>query len=468
MRARIVLTALLSLCAGSAAAAPARDRHDPTPPPLEENESRSVLSVLPRPGPDLDKARNELKDRGVYFAAKYIGEVFGSTTGGQRRGTIYEGRVRYSLDVDFATLAGIDGLAFHTTGFQLHGKGIDAYYVGSLNPPSNIEATPANRLYELWLQQSLIADKVNVRFGQLGSDQEFMYPEWGQMFINGAFGWPTITASNLPGGGGPAYPLSSLGVRLRLTPVENVSFLVSVLDGDPSGPQGPLDSPDPQRRNPDGLQFRLKDHPFLIGEGQFRYKIDGLDGSVKLGGWRHYGNFADLHYSSDWLSLADPNSNGLTLQRRGDHGLYAILDQKIGDGAGPGRGAGFFARASVAPGDRNLVSAYADAGVSFVGVMKARPDDLFGLAVGYARVSDAARSFDRDTAFFNGVPTPVRSSEALVEATYIAKLAPGWSIQPDIQYIRRPGGNIADPRDPNGIAPARNSLVLGLRTLLRF
>jgi len=153
---------------------------------------------------------------------------------------------------------------------------------------------------------------------------------------------------------------------------------------------------------------------------------------------------------------------------QGNYGFYAILDQQIGAGIGPGRGAGFFFRAGVAPDDRNLVSVSADAGVSFVGFMDDRPDDLFGVGFGYTKISGAARALDRDAAYFNNALAPLRSSEELVEVTYIAKMAAGWYLQPDAQFILQPGGNIPDPLNPSGVAPLRNSFVLGLRTLLRF
>ncbi|KAF2990544.1 carbohydrate porin [Methylocystis sp. MJC1] len=464
---RAALLGLALLIAGDASAWPSRDRHDPTPPPIDPGDSRSVLSVLPEPGPSLRKKRDALEELGVRLTGKYIGEIFANTSGGLRQGAAYDGRFRLSLDADFGKLANIPGLALHASGLQLHGRGIDALYVGALMPPSNIEASRATRLYELWLQQSLFDDRINIRAGQLGSDQEFMYPIWGAVFVNGAFGWPVVDASNLPGGG-PAYPLSNVGARVTLNPNAHFSFLAAVLDGDPAGPQTPFDNADPQRRNPDGLRFRMRDPRYVIGEAQLKYGLNGLDGVLKLGGWRHFGQFADQRWGTDFLSLSDPNSNGVSLQRHGDQGYYAILDQQIGAGAGPGRGAGFFLRAGLTPNDRNLVSASADAGVSFVGVIDARPDDLFGVAVGYARISNGARGLDRDTAFFNNPLAPIRSSEELVEATYIARMASGWYLQPDLQYIRRPGGNAPDPRDPTGVATLHNSLVLGLRTLVRF
>jgi porin len=445
----------------------AKDRHDPIPPPLDPKDSRSVFSVLPEPGPSIKEKRDKLRERGISFTGKYIGEVFTDAAGGFRQGSAYDGRFRLSLDVDFEKLAGLQGLTLHASALQIHGHGIDLLYVGSLMPPSNIEASRATRLYELWFQKDFANGLLSIRAGQLAADQEFMFPIWATDFINGAFGWPVYAATNLPDGG-PAYPLASLGARVTVNPIKHLTFMTAVLNGDSAPPMGLFGNPDPQRRNPNGLQFRLRDPALLIGETQLKYDLNGLDGVVKFGGWRHFGTFSDQHWGVDSLSLADPESIGVARKIHGNYGFYAILDQQIGAGLVPGRGAGFFFRAGAVPDDRNVVNLSADAGVSFIGFMDERPDDLFGVGLGYTKISNAARRLDYDTAYFNSSLLPIRSSEELVEVTYIAKIATGWYLQPDVQWILQPGGNIPDPRDPTGVLPLRNSLVLGLRSLIRF
>ena len=44
-----------------------------------------------------------------------------------------------------------------------------------------------------------------------------------------------------------------------------------MFSGDPAGPAGPFDDPDPQRRNRTGTDFRLSDPAFLIAEGAYTY-----------------------------------------------------------------------------------------------------------------------------------------------------------------------------------------------------
>ena len=84
-------------------------------------------------------------------------------------------------------------------------------------PVSNLEATDATRLFELWLEQHMFNDKLAVKFGQLAADAEFVYQRGRRLFLNGTWGWPSITAADLPSGG-PAYPLATPGVRVAINP----------------------------------------------------------------------------------------------------------------------------------------------------------------------------------------------------------------------------------------------------------
>src|SRR5205807_8787755 len=98
------------------------------------------------------------------------------------------------------------------------------------------------------------------------------------------------------------------------------------------------------------------------------------------------------------------------LPRHGNTGLYGVIDQMIWrlSGGIPKRGVGLFARAMAAPSDRNLIDLYADAGVNFTGLWDLRPDDTFGMAASYSRISPAARGDDADAAFFTSAPLAVR------------------------------------------------------------
>ena len=73
-------------------------------------------------------------------------------------------------------------------------------------------------------------------------------------------------------------------------------MLAAVFNGDPAGPGTPGDE---QLLDKYGVNFRLKDSPFVIAEAQFRTnhgKTDtGLASTLKLGAWTHFGKFDDNH-----------------------------------------------------------------------------------------------------------------------------------------------------------------------------
>jgi porin len=430
----------------------------------------SIVTALPIFA-DINTYRQQLYDqRGVQYQFTYIGDGQANLSGGVRRGGTYSGRLETMLEVDLGKFSQWEGGTVHFNAFAIHGRGLSRYNLDNILIASEIEALATVRLSEVWFEQSF-GDKASIRIGQLAADTEFHTRLYGGLFVNGTFGWPEIAAVNLPSGG-PAYPFAAPGVRVKITPTgkDDVTFLAAIFNGDPAGPG----SDDPQRRNRFGVNFRLRDPPLIVGQAQFKYGSvkEGwlLPGSVKLGVWNHLGRFDDLRLSADGVSTADPSSSGTPVRRRGNDGIFAGIDQMIYSmpDVGEDKGISVFTRISGSPPDRNLISFYIDGGLNFRGVVPGRPDDAFGFAAAYARISPNASLLDQEKNFFNMSFGPVRNYEALFEATYQLQIMTGWSIQPDFQYIFHPGGNIPNPNDPNGIQSIHNAVVVGLRSTIRF
>jgi porin len=427
--------------------------------PAPADDQPTVLTGIPAFAPVLD-FKKQLKDKGVALQLNYIGEVLGNATGGQRQGAIYDGRLEFVLDADMEKIAGVKGGAIHGNAYWIQGTGLSRDYVGNLLTVSNIEALPTVRLYELWYEQKTFDDRLGVRFGQLAADTEFITSKYAALFINSTFGWPDSWAADLPSGG-PAYPLATPGVRVKLgADSDAVNVLAAVFNGDPAGQCGQ----NPQICNRYGTNFRLQDPPLAFQEIQVKYnqgKDDkGLAGTVKFGAYEHFGNFSNQRYDLSDQPLGVTGAMAGVLN--GDWGFYGILDQQIwrlGSGDDAGKGAAVFLRVAGAPGDRNLIDFYIDGGLNFSGVIPGRPDDAFGVAVAYAHISDYVRGFDLES----GLPV-ARSSETALELTYQYQVAPGWSLQPDVQYIFNPGGGVVDASG----ARAKDAAVFGVRTTINF
>jgi porin len=411
-------------------------------------------------------AKESLSNWGVMFSATYIGEVLGNASGGIRRGTIYTGRLDLGADVDLDRLMGWSGATFHANIYQIHGDGLSRDYIGNLMLVSGIEALPATRLYELWIEQSLFDGRLMIKVGQQPSDVEFIDSRFDDIFVNSALGWPGITGVILPSGG-PSPPLAVPGIRIKAMLSDQITAYLAVFDGD-AAPPGP---DDPQIKNPNGLALRVNDPPWFIGQLKYGFALGEakLRGSITGGAWYHMGTFDDQRLTAQGLSLADPSGSGEPAALRRNQGVFAVYEQKVARSAlDPEKGIGIFARVSASPSDRNLVSFYLDGGVQFSGFSMWRPNDKIGVAVTYAKISDGARQYDRDVQLYTGIATPIRDYEGILEVTYAAEVQPGVTVQPVFQYVVHPGGGVVDPNDPTQTRRIRDAAVFGVRTTINF
>ena len=447
--ARALIAAVVLASASTSALAADDGPQDGISPP-------SIATSLPQNG-DPTGSRKRLAERGVVYSLMYTNDVLANVDGGLKRGTVVQGKVEGTLAIDLEKLANLKDLSFFANVFQIHNTGrIRRDYVGAINTIAAIEAVPTTRLSELWLERKFMNGTASVRAGQLAADTEFFFAATSFLFLESD--WATITAVNLPSGG-PAYPLSTPGVRVRWDPNPNFSLLLALFNGDPAGPgEG-----DEQVRNHHGLNFRVRDPALWIAEAQLRANQgkteSGLARTWKLGGWGHVGSFDDQRYAWDGTLLADPAGIGEALRRKGNSGIYGVVEQQFYRPAGGDAesGVSIFSRLSAAPSDRNLVSFFFDGGIVFAGMIAARPADKFGASFTYSRFSDSVRAFDRDTIRFDGAGTSIRDFEANLELTYSAQVVPGWTVQPMATRIWHPNGDAT-----------RDATVVGARTFLKY
>jgi porin len=419
---------------------------------------------------DMGGLRPWMGNYGVTFGLQETSEYMNNLTGGTHRGGAYDGLTQFGLGVDTQKAFGLPGGIFNVSALQIHGTNLSERNLQTLQFATGVEADAGTRLWELWYQQSLLGGKVDVKVGQQSLDQEFMVSQYAGTFMNATFGWSVLPSTDLPGGG-PAYPLSSLGVRVRATPTDAITVLGGVFDGNPAPGTG-----DPQKLNPSGTTFNLHNGALVIGEVQYAInqpssnpndpKPSGLPGTYKLGFWYNSNSFADPGYDTTGLSLANPASTGIPAKHGGDYSIYAVADQMVWrPSADSPQSVGVFARIMGAPGDRNVVDLGMNAGVTLKAPFKGRDNDVVGLAVGYAHIGSHAQ--DLANAQANYTPGyPSRSAETILEATYQYQVAPWWQLQADFQYVFSPGGGIPDPE--NASQRIGDEAIVGLRTTIAF
>ena len=426
---------------------------------------------------DLGGVRTALGNAGITIGLQDINEVWGNVSGGIQRGADYDGVTLMSVGLDTQRAFGWEGGTINVSAWNIRGRSISSDNLLNLQTVSGILAAPTTRLWEVWYQQSFLDGRFDVKLGQQSLDQEFITSQYSGLFINTVMGWPMVPSADLYAGG-PAYPLSSLGVRLRGQLGGGFTALGGVFQDNPPG--GPFDA-DSQLLGSTrwGGNFNLRTGALFIAELQYALNqpgngdmdygnhTAGLPGTYKLGVWVDTAPFPSQRFDNTGLSLADPNTTGVPQMLRNNFSIYGVVDQMVWRPADDSpRSVGVFARLMGAPGDRNLINFSVNAGVVLKAPLPDRDDDSLGIGFGVAKVSPSAGGLDADTAFFSGSPFPVRGSETFIEVTYQIQATGWWQLQPDFQYVFNPGGGIQNPNNPT--QRVGNEAIFGLRSIVTF
>jgi porin len=428
---------------------------------------------------DMGGLRTLLGRYGVTLTLTDQSDVLGNVSGGIDKGATYSAVTTLTLQMDTQKAFGWDGGTINVSGLQIRGRSLSQFYLANLQTASGITAEPTTRLMEVWFQQAFAGGRYDIRLGQQAIDQEFILSKESALFLNTAMGWPALPSADLFAGG-PAFPLSSLGVRFRAQPTGAVTVLAGVFQDNPPG--GPFND-DSQLRGSTrwGGNFNLRTGALFIAEVQYVLNqpadgdmdhgggSEGLPGTYKLGAWFDTAAFPNQRYDTMGVPLASPASNGIPRMNLRNASIYGLFDQMVWrPDPDSSRAVSVFARAMGGPDDRNLISFSANAGVTLKAPLPRRDDDTFGVGFGVANISSSASGFDRDTNFYGTAPfpVPVRSVETFLEVTYQIQVTPWLQIQPDFQYIFNPGGGIANPNNP--ALRVKNEAVFGVRTGVTF
>ena len=337
---------------------------------------------------------------------EYTGEAFADLHGGMQRGAVLTGLAHIAFD-----WAG-DSWRMHTDVYAPHGDSVSGRYVGDFSVVSNIDAVHQTRLHELWADRSI--DRLSLRAGLLAADTEFWGSDNANLFVNSAFGAPSVVSGNLPHS--PIFPQGVLGARLAFDLGKAGTLRLAVLDGD----GGDLAS-----ENRHGLRISLDEGALLLAEYQsIVHAGPEHQTGVRLGTYCHTGKFVD----TDGDSV------------RGEFGFIGGVDHAVNERLS------VFARIGAALGDRSTVPWSVETGFNLSPVFAS--GDRLGIGIAYV---DLNRS-----PVVTGTATALRH-EIIVEGTLNIPITRRLGLQPDLQYII----------DPGGAPGARNALVVGLRVTLQ-
>ena len=383
---------------------------------IEENEKPDTFSLeVLKEAPylfDFNGLRGELEEKGINIQSSYIIDAFVMTncSKNSKKGT-YQGLYNLSVELDTEKMNLYKGGRFYML-YQVGNSGVNSMdYMGTYSDISTYDPTRSiNQISELYYEHSFKDDLLNVKVGKQDANMDFQALSTGFNFLNVAFSFVDNTPM-------PLYPYQQTGARVRVKLPKEIYIQNGFYDGNLS-----------VGANPKSFFTGTNDY-FNISEIYKLTNFKGKRGKYLAGSWIKTGTYDTFSDST----------------KRNNFGIYGGIEQKIIDRfEDKSGGVSLFGQFGYARGGINSVPYYFGLGAVLNGVCKKRKNDSIGIAFGW-------HQFDKDLKRLEH-----KTSEKVIEVFYKIQLTKFLYLQPDFQYIIKPGGNMKD------------SFAIGIRSGINF
>ena len=363
-------------------------------------------------------------------ALTYDGTAVAALRGGLRRGSTYVGNLHLKLTAK-GDLIGWPGASAFADVLTIHG-GRPSRLVGDAQGVSNIEGPAGTQVEELWLQQNFNGSVASLLVGIYDLNSEFHRLQAAGLFLNSALGiGPEFAQSGVEG---PSiFPRTSAGLRFAVKPTPRMVARLALLDG------VPVVRPDGSR-----AVFQPGDGTLAVAELAWLARAEeapadrrsARDRIGRFSSLAPYGSklaFGAWHFSGRFADLSERGPSGEPLSRRGTSGLYLLGEHALSgsDDASAKRWAAF-GQVGIADARTNRFGSHFSAGVVGSGWRLIGNADQLGLSI--TRAVNGSH-FMRGQSALN---LPTHRAETTVELTYLTLLSDHLTLQPDLQYVRRP------------------------------
>ncbi|MES1973604.1 MAG: carbohydrate porin [Pseudomonadota bacterium] len=292
--------------------------------------------------------------------------------------------------------------------------------VATMQGVDNIEVGDHRlKLYEFWIEQAIAADRGSVRLGLTDLNAEFYANDAAGLLVAPPFGIGSELAATGPNG--PSiFPSTALTARLDLRVGATGYFRAAAVDAK-AGVLG----------DQSGIDFSMRDGALLIAEaGSIRR------GKLAFGYWRYTRRQGDIR---------DGSTARLAAQ-----GAYVLGEYPLTGSRGSAKGIDLFARTGMSDGRTTPYRGGFQFGLLVRGLMPARPAAQFSAGMHAGFLSRGYRQNLRDGGDDAG------NAEVGVEITCQDRIGRFLTVQPDLQYVRRPVSGEAD----------KGVLIFGVRLIV--
>lgn len=402
--------------------------------------------------------RDNLFAEGIDFSLTYTNNLAGNPVGGLSQGFTYTDNIYVGVELMMEKLVGWQGARIFISALDRNGTSLSQKYIGNQFTVQQIFGNQTIVFYALLLEQEIIKDKLTLRLGRYGTGDDFASsPIYWLYMNNGIDGNPQALPVNT---GFASYPNAVWGSTLIATPTEEITAKAGVFQVNPRLGKMAYH----------GLDFSIRPDDGILLIGQFQWSpeffkrdvpaaspaetpsADSKNPSNTLG----KKTFAPISERKGlpgnyWVGAYYSNANyaqfGSEATAQNSYGFYWHADQMVYQET-PGSDQGLTLWTAMVYSPQANISKLpfqANAGAFYKGLVPTRNDDyaIFGLVYG---------QFSADYA--NSVRGQARSYpgyEMVLEWAYRAQVTQFLYVQPDVQWVIRPGGQTGIP----------NALVLG-------
>lgn len=366
--------------------------------------------------------RSSLEEKGISLGLVYTLDGYSNVRGGldTSNATKFRGNIDLTASLDLEQLGLWQGAEFFIYGQSGHGEGVTGKHTGDLQVISNIDDRRLWQISEVWLQQHWMDSRLRLKVGKQDANADFAGFGYCNNYVNSSFCYPPNVQI-------PTFPDPALGAALFAEPGEMWQIGAGIYDG---GPKGGTTGFNTSFDGRDGYNTVAQ-----VDIRPFESDLDLPGGTYRVGTWRHSGNVEEI------------TGNATPKQYDDNYGIYVVADQSLyrfDEGKANPRGIAAFFQYAWAPHERNEIELYYGGGLSCKGWIPGRDKDLSGIGVGRAVLSSRVRTLER------------RTYETMLEIFHMFYVFPGFTIQPDVQFIFNPNGN------------GRNAIAVGTRMMLAF
>jgi len=196
--------------------------------------------------------RTRLLELGVRFDFQYISDSLWNIKSEQKERFASWNRFRGTVDIDFGTLTGLQGLYFHATALWQGGGNLGAF-LGLLTSPSGMSSQNTCRLDSWWFEKRWLDERITARVGQFAGQDFYGAQHYATSFIFEPMGY---ALGNLFTDLESFDPPSTPALEVRVAPIHNLYVKSMVLAAVRS----------PFSQNPTGLVPQFNGTPMSVSE----------------------------------------------------------------------------------------------------------------------------------------------------------------------------------------------------------